>query len=233
MTAAARVFGRQGPEVRIFSLRPITNTAGCGPRPQPDRRPESAHNAHSRPQKALNRILSDPAGHWMLHLNFWHSVAISGEDECWLWRGAMSANGYGSFRTGRRVSDGAHRVAYALFNRTHPDGLHVCHKCDNPRCVNPRHLFLGTRSDNMQDKVRKGRARSGNQKGENNPRSKLTADQAEQVKQLITSGRTNTEIAKQFGVSHTLISAIRRGKAWGNVPLQPKYESLRQEAPHA
>lgn len=165
----------------------------------------------------------------MLHLNFWSSVAVGEADECWLWQGAMSANGYGSFKTGRKVCDGAHRVAYTLFNKASPGAMHVCHKCDDPRCVNPNHLFLGTRTDNMQDKIRKGRSRNGDQRGEKNPRSKLSADQVAEVKAKILSGKTNTSIAKDYGVSHHLISKIRRGKAWGSVPLQPKYESLRNE----
>jgi len=81
----------------------------------------------------------------------------------------------------------------------------------------------------MQDMVRKGRWRGGNHKGARNPRAKLTAEQADTIKQLIRDGETNVAIASEFGVSHGLISAIRRGKAWGSVPLQPKYSSLMKD----
>lgn len=229
MTVAARVFGRQGPRVQIAPLRPITNTTDQACSDDAADNEKSAHNAHIGTRKALNRILSDPAGHWMLHLNFWNMVDIRGFNECWLWQGAMSASGYGSFKTGRKVADGAHRIAYALFHRTAPGALHVCHKCDNRKCVNPHHLFLGTRSDNMRDMVRKGRGNSGDKRGENNGRAKLTAAQVAEIKALIMSGETNVAISKRFGVTHHLISKIRIGKAWGNVPLQPKYESLRKE----
>ena len=86
---------------------------------------------------------------------------------CWLWIAAYNTNGYGYFRTGSMVNrtrrnEQAHRVSYKLYKGDIPQGLHVCHKCDNKSCVNPEHLFLGTVKDNMQDCVRKNRQKKPN-----------------------------------------------------------------------
>lgn len=85
---------------------------------------------------------------------FWAHVAQS--EGCWEWQASVFRTGYGQFRDGGR-SMRAHRVAWELVNGPIPEGLHVCHRCDNRKCVRPDHLFLGTRSDNMQDMSAKGR----------------------------------------------------------------------------
>lgn len=90
-------------------------------------------------------------------VKFWSRVDRSkGDDACWEWTGARNGRGYGMCGVGTRYH-GAHRVAYTLCSGTIPDGLNVCHHCDNPPCVNPAHLFLGTQSDNMRDCFAKGR----------------------------------------------------------------------------
>ena len=101
----------------------------------------------------------------------------------------------------------AHRVAWELANGTITDDSYVLHQCDNRRCVNPDHLFLGTFEDNMADMVMKGRQARGN----NKPHSKLNAEMVREIRQ---SDATQDEIAKSFGVSRSLISMVRSGKIW-------------------
>ena len=93
---------------------------------------------------------------------FWHYVNVRGPDECWEWTGGRGARGYGKFKLDY-VGYAAHRFSYELAHGLIPDGLYVCHRCDNPPCVNPAHLFVGTSSDNMLDASSKGRIN-----GENN-----------------------------------------------------------------
>jgi hypothetical protein len=86
---------------------------------------------------------------------FWSFVERT--ESCWLWRGAQRGSGYGGFHW-RNISHYAHRKAWELINGPIADGLHVCHHCDNPPCVRPDHLFLGTQADNNHDRDRKGRS---------------------------------------------------------------------------
>lgn len=108
----------------------------------------------------------------------------------------------------------AHRYAYQQEYGEIPHGLLVCHRCDNPSCVNPKHLFIGTNLDNTRDRVAKGRSKNGAAGGEMNGNAKLTANQVEQIRASIVSGKNNSEIARLYGVHHATISAIRLGKTW-------------------
>jgi hypothetical protein len=89
---------------------------------------------------------------------FWEKVDRRGPDQCWLWTAALTGNGYGVIRLDTHLPRvQAHRASWMLSNGPIPDGLWVLHRCDTPRCVNPAHLFLGTRADNVQDMIAKGR----------------------------------------------------------------------------
>lgn len=160
---------------------------------------------------------------------FWRFVDMRGPDECWPWKGYCNKKGYGRFRAAKpRRLIHAHRVSFALTNNYDPGDLNVLHSCDFPPCCNGKHLFDGTAQDNVDDMIQKGRYKHADAKGENNGRAVLTIKDVEQIQRLILQRFTNIEIGKYFGVTHSMISAIRRGKAWGvNTPLTAKYESMR------
>lgn len=103
---------------------------------------------------------------------------------CWLWNGAYTGNGYPAFAPTKYGGDGAHRWAYRLHKGEIPEGILVCHTCDNPACVNPDHLFLGTHKDNQSDCSRKGRLGGRVRHGEDNAGSKLTNAQRAEIRTL-------------------------------------------------
>jgi hypothetical protein len=127
------------------------------------------------------------------------------ENGCWLWTAYCMKNGYGFFRLPTR-HELAHRASYRLFNGS-LDARDVMHKCDTPNCVNPNHLVLGTRLDNMQDAKRKGRMSVGQKHG----RSKLTSKQVDLIK---VSSKPQKEIALEFGITQGHVSCLKSGKAW-------------------
>lgn len=131
------------------------------------------------------------------------------QEACWIWRGAEKGNGYGNVRIGK-ANKPAHRVAYELFVGAVPDGKDVCHACDNRRCVNPDHLFIGTREENMQDAKQKGRTGGGGH-------CHLTADQVAMVAEMLRGGLTPRHISNVTGISYPTVSAIRAGRSYKNI----------------
>lgn len=133
---------------------------------------------------------------------------------CWLWGGAEKGNGYGAFLFGGK-SIQAHRASYIMHKGEIPPKHDVCHKCDVRMCVNPDHLFAGTRLQNMQDCKRKGRiargAMLGDRRGGNSSSAKLTWDD---VREIRASDLSRVELAKIYNVDPTNISMIVRGKTW-------------------
>lgn len=133
----------------------------------------------------------------------------SESEQCILWTGMVRTDGYGCLTIdGKLIA--AHRASYERFIGKIPDGMLVCHKCDNPLCVNPGHLFLGTHKDNTADMMAKGRNRHGNGVGT----SKLTDDAVRAIRE---DTRGPSELARAIGVSKATISKIKNGKAWTHV----------------
>lgn len=137
---------------------------------------------------------------------------------CFEWQGARCV-GYGRLRMGKDIV-GAHRVSYETFRGPIPAGLFVCHHCDNPACINPAHLFLGTNSDNMQDAIRKGRiVRKPARPAPARKNPKLTAAQVIAIKEGWRSGRRQRDMAPEYGVTPGNISMICRGATWKHVSV--------------
>lgn len=137
--------------------------------------------------------------------------------DCNLWAGAVYPNGYGAISTGGRGKViRAHRAAYELYVGPIPAGMCVLHRCDVPACVNPLHLFLGTKKDNTLDMIKKGRVRTGSLSGEKNPSAKLSKSDVALIKERIAVGTRSTarELACEYGVSTSAIYYVVSGRTW-------------------
>jgi len=145
---------------------------------------------------------------------FWEKVDKNCKNGCWEWLASDNQDGYGRFIINGRAEQ-AHRVSWGLYYGEIPVGLCVLHHCDNPKCVRPDHLFLGTKGDNMQDMRDKNR--HGGNVGENNGRSKLSALDVADIKELYDTGNYfQRDLAVTFGVSQTSISRIVLGESWSH-----------------
>ena len=144
------------------------------------------------------------------YTRFWSKVEVKSDDECWRWCGATIQNGYGQIGRGGIIKY-AHRVSYELSKGPIPEGMHVCHSCDNKWCVNPAHLWIGTASDNARDATIKGLI----------PKRL----DSKTVHELRTGQANPIEVAKRIGMSSAGVYQARRGKTWKHVyPPSHKYE---------
>lgn len=133
---------------------------------------------------------------------------------CWNWTGVIVRGGYGQYRhAGKMVY--AHRFAYEREFGAIPGGLFVCHSCDNPKCCNPAHLFLGNHADNMRDKVSKDR--QSRQQGALNPSAKLREKDVLEILEFRELGMPITRLAKAYGVTKQTISQICSGQKWAHI----------------
>lgn len=144
---------------------------------------------------------------------FWSKVDRSTEDACWLWKGNLNRHGYGEFwayNIPPKPRVAAHRFSYAMFVGSLGDDECVCHRCDTPACVNPRHLFKGTNRENIADRQKKGRTA----RGEKVTRAVLNE---EKVREIREDPRIYREIANDYGVSEYAIQCVKRRMTWKHV----------------
>lgn len=154
-----------------------------------------------------------------LESRFWSKVDRSGA--CWLWNASRTTAGYGGIRAGRRGSPllMAHRVSFALHNGPIPGGHEVCHVCDNPPCVNPAHLFLGSHTDNMRDMTEKGRRRDDATLPRGSAHHSAVLDEAAvvELRRRRKDGATYGELMALSGLSKSSVASLVNYETWRHV----------------
>ena len=146
---------------------------------------------------------------------FWQKVNKKSNDECWDWLGSTRSDGYGQINRGQRGfgMQSTHRLSREIHFGKIPDGMHVLHSCDNQRCVNPSHLFLGTNNDNIADRVSKGRS----MRGESHFNSKLTEEDVLEIRKLYIPWDRDFSLyalARKYNVTMSAIHDIVTRKNW-------------------
>lgn len=157
---------------------------------------------------ARQYIRSDPS------VRFWSWVDKKGPSDCWNWMGSRDKNGYGRFNP--KVGENpvlSHRYAWMDFYGRLPDDC-LLHKCDNPSCVNPDHLFEGDRMDNVKDMMAKGRMPRGEKRGH----AKLDKEKVVAILCMLIAGKSAYSLAKLYGVTQSVIYGIKNGEKWKHIP---------------
>lgn len=173
----------------------------------------------SHKNQRFHQSCAQTARHPPVSVRFWSKVDRGDHASCWLWvRGQRNRSGYGMFRDpskGRSVL--AHRFSWEQVNGPIPDGLFICHHCDNPQCVNPWHLFAGTPKDNIQDMLRKSRNNPANApRGERHPMARLSVEEVKAIRSLFGT-TTVSNLARQFKVERATIRRVAQGATWRSV----------------
>ena len=167
------------------------------------------------PQTGLPCVFKQ--GHQSITDKFWSRVNKNGSipehcpelGNCWEWMGAYTSK-YGSFTNGLGNRTRAHKASWLINNGNIPDGLWVLHKCDNPKCVRPEHLFIGTAKENTEDMNKKARGSY----GENRPASKLTWNDVDEIRLKHSNGQAIRSLAREYNVSQRAMQAVVRKENW-------------------
>lgn len=182
----------------------------------------------------MAKPFEDPA------VRFWRRVRRT--DGCWLWTGSVIKSGYGSFivRTGTLKGRYAHRFSYRLHHGPIPNGMYVCHHCDNKTCVNPDHLFLGDAAINNADMRAKGRHAHGSRhgmvkhperraRGERQGRSKLTAEEVMEIRARHRAGGVSmAKLGREYGVTTSAVHLIVHGVNWAHLIDEDLGDAIRR-----
>ncbi len=168
--------------------------------------------SHGNPSIVLDNTIKGKNAFEILIEKYKNNPAL--HQECWEWDKKLNNSGYGSISY-RGKTTTPHRAAYKYIHGEIPDGMCICHHCDNRKCFNFNHLFLGTHKDNMQDCIKK--ERRNDKKGQESHYAKLTEKDVHEIRKQIKDGFKNTEIAKKYKVSHAAISCIRLKTTWNHL----------------
>lgn len=186
------------------------------------------------------RILDDKSIKWYYPINninkentmkitlevverFHEKWIVNEKSGCWEWTASLAGKGYGQMKVpGTRRQEYSHRISYMIHCGEIPEGMQVCHTCDNPKCVKPSHLFLGTSGDNHLDMKEKGRHLN----GERNKNAKLTEEQVRRIHKLSEQGMSQGKIGKAFGVSQGQVYRILHGIQWQHIYREIKSGKL-------
>lgn len=146
---------------------------------------------------------------------FWRGVDKRGQDECWEWQKCRTKGGYGVMNVRRKILH-CNRIGWTIENGRIPDGMIICHKCDNPSCCNPNHLFVGTDLDNCRDREMKGRGHD--RTGGNHGRATTNEHAVILMRQIYSSGKyTHKKIAEMFKIKHSAVSDIMLRRCWNHI----------------
>jgi hypothetical protein len=144
------------------------------------------------------------------------------KEGCWDWSGKIAKSGYGAMTLNFQYNIGnAHRASWIIHKGIIPKGKQVCHSCDNRKCTNPEHLWIGTAKDNAQDREIKGRSNNTPppvKRGSSNGNSSLDESSVVEIKRLLKEGESLAEIARKYGVTKTGIYHIKKGNCWKHIP---------------
>ncbi len=151
-------------------------------------------------------------------INFWNKVNVLEDDKCWEWTASRRPQGYGQLNINRKLYY-AHRISWQIANqKSVPKGIQVLHSCDNRKCVNPSHLWLGSQKDNIRDMVAKGRNNPWSPKGEAHPMARLCEGEVKAIRLLYATGKyTYNELSKKFDINQGHVGNIVNGKIWKHI----------------